>query len=50
VTIAATSRLHLASGYSLSVTLDTDMSEAEWRRERLTHALESLEGHLTKGR
>jgi AcrR family transcriptional regulator len=48
VTIAAMSRFHLANGYSLSVTLDTDMSKPEWRRARLTHALELLEGYLRK--
>jgi AcrR family transcriptional regulator len=47
VTIAAMSRFHLANGYSLSVTLDTDMSTAEWRRARLQHALDVLEGYLT---
>lgn len=50
VTIAAMSRFHLANGYSLSVTLDTDMSQADWRRARLAHALEVLEGYLTKGK
>ncbi|PVM86385.1 TetR family transcriptional regulator [Caulobacter radicis] len=47
VTIAAMSRFHLANGWSLSVTLDTDMSTAEWRRARLQHALDVLEGYLT---
>lgn len=47
VTIAAMSRFHLANGYSLSATLDTDMSTAEWRKARLAHALAVLEGYLT---
>ncbi|KQZ22905.1 hypothetical protein ASD47_24315 [Caulobacter sp. Root1472] len=46
VTIAAMSRFHLA-GYSLSMTVNTDMSKPEWRRARLAHALELLEGYLT---
>ncbi len=49
VTIAAMSRFHLANGYSLSATLDTDMTTAEWRKARLTHALALLEGYLTAG-
>ncbi|MCY1648604.1 TetR/AcrR family transcriptional regulator [Caulobacter sp. SL161] len=49
VTIAAMSRFHLANGYSLSATLNTDMSAPEWRRERLDHALALLEGYLTRG-
>lgn len=49
VTIAAMSRFHLANGYSLSATLDTDMSTAEWRKARLVHALALLEGYLTAG-
>ena len=49
VTIAAMSRFHLANGYSLSATLDTDMSAPEWRRARLNHALALLEGYLTRG-
>lgn len=47
VTIAALSRFHLANGWSLSATLDTDMSTAEWHRARLQHALDVLEGYLT---
>ncbi|WP_232793200.1 TetR family transcriptional regulator [Caulobacter hibisci] len=47
VTIAAMSRFHLANGWSLSATLDTDMTTAEWRRARLQHALDVLEGYLT---
>lgn len=50
VTIAALSRFHLANGYSLSVTLDTDMTTAEWRKARQAHALAVLEGYLTMGR
>jgi AcrR family transcriptional regulator len=46
VTIAAMSRFHLANGYSLSATLDTDMSTAEWRKARLAHALALLESYL----
>jgi len=49
VTIAALSRFHLANGYSLSVTLDTDMATAEWRKARLGHALALLKGYLTAG-
>ena len=49
VTIAAMSRFHLANGYSLSATLDTDMTATEWRRARLDHALALLEGYLTRG-
>ena len=49
VTIAALSRFHLANGYSLSVTLDTDMGTAEWRKARLVHALALLQGYLTAG-
>lgn len=49
VTIAAMSRFHLANGYSLSATLNTDMSAPEWRRARLDHALALLEGYLTRG-
>ncbi len=49
VTMAAMSRFHLANGYSLSATLDTDMSAPEWRKARLDHALALLEGHLTRG-
>jgi AcrR family transcriptional regulator len=48
VTIAAMSRFHLANGYSLSATLDTDMTAPEWRRARLDHALALLEGYLTR--
>jgi hypothetical protein len=29
------------------VTLDTDMNKPEWRRARLVHASELLEGYLT---
>ena len=47
VTMAAMSRFHLANGYSLSVTLDTDMSAPAWRQARLAHALAVLEGYLT---
>ena len=49
VTIAAMSRFHLANGYSLSATLDTDMAAPEWRKARLEHALALLEGYLTRG-
>jgi AcrR family transcriptional regulator len=49
VTIAAMSRFHLANGYSLSATLDTDMSTGEWRKARLAHSLALLEGYLTAG-
>lgn len=49
VTMAAMSRFHLANGYSLSATLDTDMSAPEWRKARLDHALALLEGYLTRG-
>jgi len=49
VTIAAMSRFHLANGYSLSATLDTDMSAPEWRKARLNHALALLESYLTRG-
>jgi AcrR family transcriptional regulator len=49
VTIAAMSRFHLANGYSLSATLNTDMSAPDWRRARLDHALALLEGYLTRG-
>lgn len=49
VTIAAMSRFHLANGYSLSATLDTDMTTAEWRKARLAHSLALLEGYLTAG-
>ncbi|PIB91089.1 TetR/AcrR family transcriptional regulator [Caulobacter sp. FWC2] len=49
VTIAAMSRFHLANGYSLSATLDTDMSAPEWRKARLDHALGLLEAYLTRG-
>lgn len=47
VTIAAMSRFHLANGWSLSATLDTDMSTIDWRRARLKHALDVLQGYLT---
>ena len=50
VTIAAMSRFHLANGYSLSATLDTDMTTAEWRKARLAHSLALLEGYLTAGK
>lgn len=49
VTIAAMSRFHLANGYSLSATLDTDMSAPEWRKARLDHTLALLESYLTRG-
>jgi AcrR family transcriptional regulator len=50
VTIAAMSRFHLANGYSLSATLGTDMTSADWRRARLDHVLALLEGYLTAGK
>jgi len=47
VTIAALSRFHLGAGYSLSVTLDTDMSKPDWRQARLKHAEDMLAAYLT---
>jgi AcrR family transcriptional regulator len=47
VTITALSRFHLASAFSLSALLDTDMTRPEWRRARWNHSLELLRTYLT---
>jgi AcrR family transcriptional regulator len=50
VTMAALARFHLSAGYSLSVTLDTDMSRPAWRATRLKHAEDLLAAYLTTPR
>ena len=42
VTITALARFHLSNSYSLSAMLGTDLNSAEWRNERLEHAVELL--------
>jgi AcrR family transcriptional regulator len=46
VTIAALSRFHLANAYSLSALLKTNLTLAEWRTKRLSHACELLLAYL----
>ena len=46
VTITALARFHLSNSYSLSAMLGTDLNSAEWRNERLEHAVELLRGWL----
>lgn len=49
VTITALARFHLSNSYSLSAMLGTDLRSAEWREQRLEHAVELLRGWLVTG-
>jgi len=46
VTIAALSRFHLSSAFSLSAVMGTDMTRAEWRKSRWNHAAEVFRAYL----
>jgi AcrR family transcriptional regulator len=46
VTIAALSRFHLSSAFSLSAVMGTDLTRAEWRKSRWTHAAEVFRAYL----
>jgi AcrR family transcriptional regulator len=46
VTIAALSRFHLSSAFSLSAVMATDMTRAEWRKSRWNHVEEVFRAYL----
>jgi AcrR family transcriptional regulator len=48
VTIAALSRFHLSSAYTLSAVLDTDITRPEWRKARWNHAAEVFMAYLAR--
>ena len=46
VTILALSRFHLANAYSVTALLGTDLTQAQWRKERFEHARDLLMAYL----